>query len=184
MVKCKCGFIGNEGFFYYISKKGGTNKCKNCKSKSDKKYYSANKEKIFANIRKWNKENPEKSKIYQSRTRFNIKDINKFIKNKSCEKCRMTNDQHFKKFKQRLQIHHKDNRGRSVKLKDTNNNPDNLEILCRSCHCIETNKQSDYLEEVLKYGNLGEGIPKMQKIINKIIKTKLIDWKKVSSGDK
>lgn len=49
-----------------------------------------------------------------------------------CSMCRMTNDEHLRRWGTRLHIHHKDNNGRSTNK--PNNELDNLEVVCCVCH--------------------------------------------------
>jgi 5-methylcytosine-specific restriction endonuclease McrA len=58
----------------------------------------------------------------------------------------MTNDESLKKWNQRLQIHHKDIQGRGniEKGLKPNNDINNLQILCKSCHVSIDNKFKDY----------------------------------------
>lgn len=63
-----------------------------------------------------------------------------FVKDKCCEICGMTNNEHIAKYNERLHIHHKDNNGRrNIRLGEKPIH-ENLQILCRSCHVRADNK--------------------------------------------
>jgi hypothetical protein len=58
-----------------------------------------------------------------------------------CVECGMTEEEHFKKWKKGLIIHHIDGKGESVSHKLKNNSIDNLETLCCKCHGIKETKK-------------------------------------------
>lgn len=68
------------------------------------------------------------------------------VRDKSCERCGMTNNEHLTKWNERLHIDHINNDGRHnqrLGLKP-NNDISNLQILCRSCHVKKDNQTKDY----------------------------------------
>lgn len=145
---CACGFKGSpiefNKRFNLISFKGH---CKKCKYEQDKKWRLSHKEEVAeAHRRDWQK--PER-KIQNRRAR----EIQRFgfyvtiwIRDKNCFMCGISNDEHIEKYGERLQLHHQDNNGRrAMKLNLLpNNKSENLVPICRSCHCIKTNKSNDY----------------------------------------
>jgi predicted HNH restriction endonuclease len=81
---------------------------------------------------------------------------NRFVKTKDewleyfggkCQLCGMSNYDSLLTYGKRLSIHHKDNKGRMVKI--PNNEVDNLILLCCSCHRKEhfDSKRGKYLRE-------------------------------------
>ncbi|RLI55070.1 MAG: hypothetical protein DRP09_10950 [Candidatus Thorarchaeota archaeon] len=106
--------------------------------KQSRRYYLKNKDEILRKTREYTKKNPRIRK--KCWTKYNRKQSTKLAKIKwweqksfdgnativggSCEMCGT---------KESLVIHHKDGCN-GKKGKDLNNHPDNLVILCRSCH--------------------------------------------------
>jgi len=147
-IKCgSCKIIKNVNEY---SKSGiKYKKCKQCKSEQDKKYAIKNKEKIAEyhhNLWRNNTERKKSNRLYVSKIRFGL-DADNFVKGKSCEICGMTNQEHLDKWGERLNINHRNNKGRramKVGLKP-DNNIDNLQVLCRACHCKYGNsKEQNY----------------------------------------
>src|SRR4030042_3457701 len=58
----------------------------------------------------------------------------KNLKDKNCSICGISNDEHLKKYNQRLHIHHKKNTGRHYIENGKKPIHDDLAILCVSCH--------------------------------------------------
>lgn len=54
--------------------------------------------------------------------------------NYTCQHCGITDKEHIEKYGYSLAIHHKDGNGTTVPKEQRNNNIDNLETLCCSCH--------------------------------------------------
>jgi hypothetical protein len=129
--KCKSQKKESE----FTKRKGNATKlCKECKSVIDKEYRTRNKEKISKYFfHKWREDSTrrQENKIYKETKRFGM-NATDFVKDKKCESCGMTNDEHLKKYKRRLNINHKNNIGRNTKNPD--NRLENFEILCQSCH--------------------------------------------------
>lgn len=130
------------------AKDGKCSYCKSCKRQMDKKYYNDNFDKV-AEYHKARWRNNENVKI------INKKSVEKkrcglyateLVRDKSCEHCGMTNDEHLTKWNERLHIDHINNDGRHnqrLGLKP-NNDISNLQILCRSCHVKKDNQTKDY----------------------------------------
>lgn len=80
--------------------------------------------------------------------------------NYKCTVCGMTNDDHHRVFSRRITIHHIDGNGKSKDVK--NNNMDNLQTLCLTCHGkIEMNNRTfcrnghEYTDENTYLGGTG-----------------------------
>lgn len=148
-MKCVVKGCKTEGGSELFQKTGfnlhGNTRCKECKAKADKKYALKNKEKLAAYYSKRWRTN-ERARLVNrqsvSHRRFNL-DADQFVKDKKCSGCGMTNAQHIEKWGERLNINHKNNAGRkSMRLgMSPDNRKNNLEPLCRACHCGVSNKQ-------------------------------------------
>lgn len=101
-----------------------------------KKYYNENKEVILARIKKYHDENKEliNEKMKKERYGLYATELVK-IKDKSCEYCGMTNDEHLKKWNERLHTYRPSKEDKQNKAPDLNVNNDipNLQTFCRSC---------------------------------------------------
>lgn len=64
------------------------------------------------------------------------------LANYQCQKCGMTRDEHKLKYNCDLTVDHIDGNGR--KSKNPNNNPDNLQTLCKKCHGKKDGLRADY----------------------------------------
>ena len=145
----KCGFVGDAVLFSKSNKTkdGRRGMCKKCKSESDKKWRRENKEKTSAYFKKlWR--NPKRkimNRLYVDKIRFGF-NAETFILDKECDLCGINNEDHLKKYGQRLQIHHRDNQGRHNQRDGLppNNQESNLQVLCKSCHVKVDNKLKDY----------------------------------------
>ena len=161
MAKYNCVYCGQEKNLTEVYKVSSENKktciCKTCKSFKDKEYRELNKEKIQKRRKVYSRSERgrETNKVAKEKQRIGFY-VTEWIKDKTCTYCGMTNDEHLKQFNERLQIHHKDGRGRTAMAKGEkpNNNPDNLEPICRKCHCIVENKTAqDYSDRGKKIWN-------------------------------
>lgn len=90
---------------------------------------------------KCRKEHPEKIKkwykypysYYLDKRRFGgLKEEVLKRDNYTCQDCGMTNEEHIKKWKRKITVHHKDGNGRYAKNK--NHAMSNMVTLCLSCH--------------------------------------------------
>ena len=105
------------------------------------------KEKTSAYFKKlWR--NPKRkimNRLYVDKIRFGF-NAETFILDKECDLCGINNEDHLKKYGQRLQIHHRDNQGRHNQRDGLppNNQESNLQVLCKSCHVKVDNKLKDY----------------------------------------
>ena len=130
------------------TKDGKNTVCKTCKAKTNKEYREKNKEKLAKQHYDYWRNNPKakiQNKKAKEKNRFGF-NATEFVKEKCCEVCGITNKEHLIKYKERLHIDHKDNQGRRnqrLGLKP-NNNLENLQILCRSCHVKKDNKLREY----------------------------------------
>lgn len=139
----KCGKIADKEFFTKsnITKDGKRSTCKECKYKMDKEYRIKNKDKLseyFHN--KWHSDPDRRKKntLFKELRRTGL-NATKFVEDKCCEKCGMTNNKHREKYNERLHIHHTKNNGRkNIRLGKKPEHND-LQILCRSCHVREDN---------------------------------------------
>lgn len=136
MKKCtKCGeFKPLSCFNKDRSKSDGLNYyCTQCRVKNNKKY-----KKYFDQYRKNNKESQKEYRNgLKKKYGIGLRTVNTYgLKlallvydraGRKCEECGEIND---------LTIHHKDGNGRHNQEKGLpmNNEPDNLQVLCRSCH--------------------------------------------------
>lgn len=76
-----------------------------------------------------------KAGIYRNNFRFGINPLEILKRdNFACLGCGITNEAHIIKYKRRLTIDHKDNKGICVPARQKNNNPSNLQTLCCKCH--------------------------------------------------
>ena len=152
------------------AKDGKCSYCKSCKRQIDKKYYNDNFDKV-ADYHKQRWRTNENAKIQNKKAvekkRFGL-NATELVKDKSCQHCGITNDEHFKKWNERLHIDHINNDGRynqRLGLKP-NNDMSNLQILCRSCHVRKDNKTKDYskksiftkeqIEQIIDMGKQGK----------------------------
>ncbi len=151
--KCsKCNFTKDMQDFNNnkLSNDGKSCYCKDCKRQMNKKYRSSNQEKIALSKAIYWRTN-ENAKIQNKKAvekkRFGL-NATELVKDKSCQHCGITNDEHFKKWNERLHIDHINNDGRCNQRLGLNPNNDisNLQILCRSCHVRKDNKTKDYSE--------------------------------------
>lgn len=104
-----------------------------------KAFYKANKEKIKQYWMEYKANNQEKFHLKHKKTnnRARFSGLKPFIlerDNYSCLHCGMTNKQHIKKWGYELTIDHIDGKGSNVPVKLKNNEIDNLQTLCMSCH--------------------------------------------------
>ena len=67
-----------------------------------------------------------------------------YVKDKKCEVCGMTNDQHLKKYRERLHVHHENNKGRYNIRHGIAPDHSQIKVVCRSCHVSLDNKNRDY----------------------------------------
>lgn len=157
MKKCtKCGQEKELSEFLFTKRDGIEAQCKKCKYEHVRNWKRNNRDKCNASQKEWIKNNPEKylemqrktyhkhiekrrkySRELRKRLRkergYDGEDIRrngemaKQLQGKKCELCESINN---------LCIHHKDNNGRNALNKKLrpNNNPDNLIVLCQSCH--------------------------------------------------
>ncbi len=124
-----------------LKQKNGKGICLECKSKMDKDYRQKNKEKLskyFSDKWKNDKNRREQNLIVKELKRTGL-NATKYVSNKFCIECGLSNDEHKIKYKERLHIHHKKNTGRKNIRLGINPNHDELEILCRSCHVTKDN---------------------------------------------
>ena len=137
----KCETSKNVSEFYKDKKStdGYYGTCKKCKAKSDNIRWHSN-----VRVRLVNK-------IAKDNARFGI-DTEKYVEGKKCELCGMTDFEHKNKYGERLNIHHIDGKGRrSERLGlDVNNSMENFAIICRSCHCGETNRERKKLKQSIQ----------------------------------
>ncbi len=146
MIYCtRCKETKNKELFTCINTHSPRGLCKSCKAKQDKSYREKNKEKIKLYFAKYDKTPHRKklSAVYREKRRCGI-NATEFVKNKVCEKCGMTNDEHKERYNERLHLHHKNNTGRHnqrLKIKPIHKD---LQVLCRSCHVSEDSRNKDY----------------------------------------
>ncbi len=124
--------------------------CKSCKSKEDNEYRIRNKESIAKQrANKW-RTNPEvrrRNTYYKEKRRTGM-DATNYVKDKCCEVCNMTNQEHKTKWNERLHIHHPHNDGRHNIRKGNEPIHNSIMVLCRSCHVTKDNKENknyDYI---------------------------------------
>ena len=141
----KCGFIGDEEDFARKNK-SGKGLCRKCKAGEDKEYREKNKEKMKAYFKqKWrtDEERRKKNKKMKEIQRTGL-DASEYVKDKNCEICGMSNEDHFCRYGERLHVHHKENTGRkNIRLGEIPDHSE-LQVLCRSCHVKEDNKNRSY----------------------------------------
>lgn len=160
--KCtQCEKQKSESLFsHQKSKFKNTGICKKCKGKTDRKYYKNNREKCLKYFSDRLKD-PELHKkvlisqtISTSKKRCGFDRTKVILPNTRCSLCGITQAQHLRKYRKKngqgisLNIHHIDNNGRvaeAMGLKP-NNSPDNLMILCSSCHTRQHNFERDYTD--------------------------------------
>jgi len=74
--------------------------------------------------------------LYYNKKHFGLLKYEILDKNNwTCKICNMTNRKHLIRFDKNITIHHIDGNGRYSE--NPNNSPDNLEVLCLSCHAKE-----------------------------------------------
>lgn len=171
-VCTKCGKSGKR-YLTVVDNRRGTSReeriCTDCKYEMTRKWKADHRERINQKNKEWVQNNREKynasqcktyhkyhdrnkkrvlSYYYKLKERFGMspatvyrnggkKVIEELLKNWKCRECGTTED---------INIHHKDNQGRLNKrlgLKP-NNNISNLEILCRSCHTAQHQREKKY----------------------------------------
>jgi hypothetical protein len=108
----------------------------------DAEYRNANRQHLSSEAaRRWRSDpaRREANHVSQSRMRFGLV-ASDFITSQgdACRRCGLTSEQSRCKWGQRLVTDHIDNRGRAVSNEARNNDPDNLQVLCRSCHATKT----------------------------------------------
>ena len=120
--------------------------CKACKAISDKKYRETHKEEVakyFYDLWRSDENRRKKNKLIKEIATTGL-NATKYVKDKKCIVCNRTNKEHYKKYGERLHIHHVDNNGRHhirLGLKAIHSN---LVVVCRSCHVSLDNKNRDY----------------------------------------
>lgn len=139
-------------FSHQKTKYKNTGICKLCKDKRDRAYYRDNREKCLLYF----KERVKDKKVYNKVRKINRLSVSKnrcgldrdkIIKtNTRCEICQITQERHKEKTGVSLNIHHKDNKGRTAQSRreKPNNQLDNLQILCSACHTRLHNRERDY----------------------------------------
>ena len=149
--------------------------CKECKHAHDKKYREKYREKIAKQQAEDWRNNPERrkrNKRIKELRRTGI-DATAFVENKCCEHCGIGNDEHIKKYKQRLHIHHRNNKGRRAINKGDRPDHSDIIILCVACHASsEEHEKRDYAPIMKKawktryekYGEKGYGKNKESKV--------------------
>jgi len=112
----------------------------------------------------------EKNRIAVEKNRFGF-DATEYVKDKKCEDCGLTDEQHREKYSERLHIHHNKNNGRHNQRIGLDPESEDLSVLCRPCHARRDNLQhkdyagerkhrmneklkSKYLELYQKYGEI------------------------------
>jgi hypothetical protein len=93
-------------------------------------------------LKKWKLNLPvDKKRIYYKRdndTRYFgdyrvVQRVLELAENK-CSVCGISNEKHWEKYGSRLTIHHIDGNGRGKSKNNKNNDPNNFQVLCKSCH--------------------------------------------------
>ncbi len=121
------------------NQKNGKGLCRSCKGKMDRNYRQKNKEKVAKYFHdKWRSDHSrrEKNKTIKELRRTGM-DATAFVKDKSCQTCGLTNQEHLEKYGERLHIHHRDNTGRKNIRTGVDPVHENMVVLCRSCHVSE-----------------------------------------------
>lgn len=126
----------------------GRKRCRLCNRERAMLYRKKNRDKIYKQQKAWAERNPEM--VESSRKRYYAKNKGKIIQRTvdkrfggmrevvinrdkgKCIKCGMSRIEHKKIYGCDITINHKDGTGRNEK--ETNNNIDNMETLCLSCH--------------------------------------------------
>lgn len=154
-----------------------TGLCRRC-------YNKKNKDRITEKSREWAKNNKEKMSEYgrQMRDKLlfggNMQEVYE-RDNFQCQKCGMSQEQHFVLFNKHLIIHHKDVHGR--RHPNPNHDVDNLLTVCIRCHADIHNKLvaeerwGDLLEQddsEYKYPKIRELVEKKDKELGGIQKAK------------
>ncbi len=142
MLCNQCKKETKEENTHMIYKKGCL--CKRCKAKNDKSYALKNKEKIASYYHKLWRENPERrkrNKLFKELRRTGM-DATKYVEDKKCVVCGMTNEEHKKKYGERLHIHHLNNDGRHNIRKGLEPKHNDIMVLCRSCHVSKDNREN------------------------------------------
>jgi len=153
-------------------------------AEDSKKWREKNPEKVKAYNQKYSMENQEKLKEYGRKTRDrilfggNMQEVYE-RDNFQCQKCGMSQEQHFVLFNKHLIVHHKDIHGR--RHPNPNHDIDNLLTVCIRCHADIHNKLTaeyrwgDLLEQddsEYKYPKIRELVEKKAKELGGIQKAK------------
>ena len=129
----------------YTKNKMSAEEAKLRKRERDKRYYWANRERFLEYERKRKKENPELVKANNrravSKRRFGLNRDEIITDSSYCLGCGISQVEQMELYGCSLNIHHIDGCGRrSMRLgQKPNNNPNNLELLCSSCHTRKHN---------------------------------------------